>query len=238
MQVRITGGEAKLLRQMALGVPMQVDARGGWRVGSKRCGGDVLERLQRHDLIEASGAAFRISGPGMAHVQRREAPEYPNRLIANAADVKRTRAAAVAGARVVNRAEEPLAWLHTRGKITDRQFEAGARLRADFMAAGQSPRITMAWDAGPLEKSRRGAPDGLSPTERQVAAKRRLEGALSAAGMGLSDILNRIVCAGEGLETAERAMGWPARAGKVVLCLGLDRVADYYRLGGAEGISD
>ena len=61
---------------------------------------------------------------------------------------------------------------------------------------------------------------------------------MSAAGMGLSDILNRIVCAGEGLETAERAMGWPARAGKVVLCLGLDRVADYYRLGGAEGISD
>jgi hypothetical protein len=29
---------------------------------------------------------------------------------------------------------------------------------------------------------------------------------------------------------AETALGWPARAGKLVLGLALDRVADFYRL--------
>ena len=28
----------------------------------------------------------------------------------------------------------------------------------------------------------------------------------------------------------KRALGWPARAGKLVLTLALDRVADFYRL--------
>jgi hypothetical protein len=28
----------------------------------------------------------------------------------------------------------------------------------------------------------------------------------------------------------ETALGWPARAGKVVLCLALDRIADFYRI--------
>ncbi|MEO8724228.1 MAG: DUF6456 domain-containing protein, partial [Sphingobium sp.] len=45
-----------------------------------------------------------------------------------------------------------------------------------------------------------------------------------------SDILWRVVCAGEGLSAAEQALGWPTRAGKLVLTLALDRVADYYRM--------
>ncbi|MBV7255220.1 hypothetical protein KCG44_00325 [Pacificimonas sp. WHA3] len=155
-------------------------------------------------------------------------------MLEDAADHARTRDAARAGARQVNRAEEPLAWLHARGKISDRQFEAGERLRGDFMAAGQSPRVTMAWDPAPVARGKRGAGGwqeaALSPGERQVAAKERLEGALAAAGAGLSDVLTRIVCMGEGLETAERSMGWPARSGKVVLCLALDRAAAFYRL--------
>ena len=31
-------------------------------------------------------------------------------------------------------------------------------------------------------------------------------------------------------EDAESALGWPARAGKLVLTIALDRVADYYRI--------
>jgi Domain of unknown function (DUF6456) len=38
------------------------------------------------------------------------------------------------------------------------------------------------------------------------------------------------VCAGEGMRDAETALGWPARAGKLVLAFALDRVADYYRV--------
>jgi hypothetical protein len=32
------------------------------------------------------------------------------------------------------------------------------------------------------------------------------------------------------MRDAESSLGWPARAGKLVLVLALDRVADYYRI--------
>jgi hypothetical protein len=64
----------------------------------------------------------------------------------------------------------------------------------------------------------------------QIDARRRFEGAVAAAGPGLSDILWRVVCSGEGMREAETALGWPARAGKLVLVLALDRIADYYRI--------
>jgi hypothetical protein len=32
------------------------------------------------------------------------------------------------------------------------------------------------------------------------------------------------------MRDAERALGWPARAGKLVLCLALDRLAVFYRV--------
>ena len=58
-----------------------------------------------------------------------------------------------------------------------------------------------------------------------------IDGAIAAAGAGLSDVLWRVVCAGETLADAERAFEWPARSGKVVLRLALERVADFYRVG-------
>ena len=71
---------------------------------------------------------------------------------------------------------------------------------------------------------------GLTAGERQIAAKARFDGALAAAGSGLADVLWRVVCAGETLPDAERALAWPARSGKVVLRLALDRVASFYRI--------
>ena len=127
----------------------------------------------------------------------------------------------------VNLAESPLTWLHARGHLSDRQFDAGERLRADWEFAQLSPSVTMRWD--PVRT--KGSGDrGLSPTERQLAAKQRFNGAEAAAGPGLSDILWRVVCAGEALADAEKALSWPARSGKLVLRLALDRVADFYRI--------
>jgi hypothetical protein len=130
----------------------------------------------------------------------------------------------------VNLAESPLAWLKARGKVDARQFEAGERLRADYETAALGPRVTMRWDPAPAAKGRGGPAEHLDPTTAQISAKRRFDAAIGAAGPGLSDVLWRVVCAGEGLPTAERALGWPARAGKLVLCLALDRIADHYRL--------
>ncbi|MEI9927583.1 MAG: DUF6456 domain-containing protein [Sphingomonas sp.] len=131
----------------------------------------------------------------------------------------------------VNIAESPLGWLRARGHVDARQFEAGERLRGDYETAALAPRVTMRWDVGPRAAGRRGAPGAVDPTLAQVAAKRRFDAAIAAAGPGLADVLWRVVCAGEGLATAEKALGWPTRAGKLVLGLALDRVAAHYRLG-------
>jgi hypothetical protein len=130
----------------------------------------------------------------------------------------------------VNLAESPLGWLHARGLVSGRQFDAGERLRDDWEMAGLAPRVTMRWDAAPAARGRRGPDAPLDPTLAGIAAKRRFEGAIAAAGPGLGDILWRVVCAGEGLEGAEKALGWPRRAGKLVLLMALDRVADHMGL--------
>ena len=129
----------------------------------------------------------------------------------------------------VNLAESPLGWLHSRGLVTQRQFDAGERLRLDWERAQLAPRITMAWDAAPIS-SRRGGSSDIDLNGSQIDAKARFHSAVDAAGPGLSDILWRVVCSGEGMREAETALGWPARAGKLVLTLALDRVADYYRI--------
>lgn len=130
----------------------------------------------------------------------------------------------------INLAESPLGWLFARGLLTERQFGAGERLRADWERAQLSPRVTMSWDAAPVARGRGGTGSQPDLTGSQLDAKRRFDGAVAAAGPGLADILWRIICAGEGMRDAESALGWPARAGKLVLTLALDRVADFYRL--------
>lgn len=127
----------------------------------------------------------------------------------------------------VNVSESPLSWLHSRGHIDDRQFDAGERLRLDYERAQISPSITMNWN--PVRVDGGGGGD-LTPSERQIAAKDRFDGAMAEAGNGLNDVLWRVVCAGAAMSEAEKELGWPARSGKLVLKLALDRVADFYRI--------
>lgn len=127
----------------------------------------------------------------------------------------------------VNLRESPLDWLRSRKLVDARQYDAGERLRGDYERASLGPQVTMRWDVAP-----RGAwSERVDPSGGQLAAKARFEAAIAAVGPGLSDILWRTVCAGEGMPAAEKAMGWPARAGRVVLTLALDRLAAHYRRG-------
>lgn len=127
--------------------------------------------------------------------------------------------------------ESPLSWLRARGLLSDRLYRAGDRLREDWELAGLGPRVTMAWDAVPGGgRNRRAAPAGVDPQGWRLSARQRFDGALRHSGPGLSDILWRVVCAGEGLGAAEKALGWPSRAGKLVLGFALERVADFYKI--------
>jgi len=130
----------------------------------------------------------------------------------------------------VNLAESPLGWLRAHGHVSRRQFDAGERLRSDWERAQLDPRVTMSWNPAPAARGRGGAGQAHDLTGTQLDARRRFAAAAAAAGPGLSVILWRIVCAGEGMREAETALGWPARAGKLVLGVALDRIADYYRM--------
>lgn len=154
-------------------------------------------------------------------------------------DMPSPSAARPAGARVVrparsvtvNLAESPLGWLFSHGFVSRLQFDAGERLRMDWERSELAPHVTMAWDAAPIARGRGGAAPGPELSACQLDARRRFDAAVASAGPGLSDILWRVVCAGEGMRDAETALGWPARAGKLVLTLALDRLANYYRMG-------
>ena len=176
------------------------------------------------ELIEVA-----IDGQGTRREPDREGERDADRVVER--EVQSEGVARGGRSVTVNRAESPLTWLRSRGLIDARHYAAGERLRAAYETASIAPSVTMRW----TPRVDGGGRDGLDPTSAQIAAKRRFDAAIAAAGPGLADILWRVVCAGEGLPAAERALSWPARAGRVVLTLALDRLAMHYEGGHYEG---
>lgn len=140
----------------------------------------------------------------------------------------------------VNSAEIPLGWLARRkdsggqAYLTREEVDAGERLRMDFTYAQLSPRVTQAW-AAPIGSGPSGYRPEAEPRDSQLAAKERFLRALDAVGPGLSDVLVAVCCHLQGLEQAERGLGWPVRSGKVVLKIALQRLAGHYGFGPAQG---
>ncbi len=108
-------------------------------------------------------------------------------------------------------------------------LQAGERLRGDFTRAQLTPRVTSNWDAS-LAHGRSGQGGGGTFTDIVVAARERLHRALDAAGPEFSGLLLDVCCFLKGLEDIERERRWPQRCAKVVLQLGLDRLARHYGL--------
>ncbi len=137
-----------------------------------------------------------------------------------------------------NLAESPLSVLgRKRDKdgvayLTAELIEAGERLREDFELAQMGPRVAQNWERFLTAGGAHGVLGaGRGPADGPQDARNRVAEALEALGPGLSDIVFRICCFLEGLETAEKRLGWSARSGKVVLKIALERLAAHYRLG-------
>jgi len=64
----------------------------------------------------------------------------------------------------VNSTESPLGWLFGRGFVSQRQFDAEERFRADWERAQLAPRVTMAWDSAPIARGRGGAAPRRDPS--------------------------------------------------------------------------
>ncbi|WP_170769587.1 DUF6456 domain-containing protein [Ruegeria lacuscaerulensis] len=131
-------------------------------------------------------------------------------------------------------AESPLIALARRRDRDGKPFldetlvRAGERLREDFELAQIGPQVTQNWDhfltAGGRGSFGAGMKDGRGSSD----ARDRVECALSDLGPGLSDVALRCCCYLEGLELAEKRMGWSARSGKIVLRIALQRLKRHY----------
>jgi len=136
---------------------------------------------------------------------------------------------------LVNDSESPLAWLARRkgrdGRtmISPNQFIAGEKLRADFTRGHLSPRVTSDWSA-PTGRSRTFAGGAGEMTDLVIASRQRVRLAMEACGPEFSGLLMDVCCFLRGLEEVERERGWPLRSAKIVLQLGLDRLARHYGL--------
>lgn len=162
-----------------------------------------------------------------------------NRFRARHLDLAQRRADTGSGPTTVtvDEAESPLGWLaRRRGRdgrplIEPLQFLAGERLREEFTRAQLMPRVTANWDAA-VADGPRGA-TAAAFTEAVIAARQRVRHALDAAGPEFAGLLIDVCCFLKPLPGVERERGWPARSGKVVLQLGLDRLIRHYGLAAA-----
>jgi hypothetical protein len=134
--------------------------------------------------------------------------------------------------------ESPLLWLYRRpGKdgrpqIGDEEFAAGERFRADITLAGMLPRVTMNWDAALTPQQAGAGPrDVAGSSDTALAARQRVRLACDRLGPELSGLAIDICGFLKGLDLVEKERRWPPRSAKVVLQLGLDRLARHYGLG-------
>ncbi len=135
--------------------------------------------------------------------------------------------------------DTPLALLARRRDSSGKKFlsedlvHAGERLREDYETARFGARRAETWDQF-LSRAEAQAPRGEEHRASR-AARARVVGALRDLGPGLGDVVLGCCCHLEGLESAERRLGWSARSGKVVLRIALQRLKRYYDALGEEG---
>ncbi|MEO1454553.1 MAG: DUF6456 domain-containing protein [Pseudomonadota bacterium] len=209
----------------------------------------VAEAMALRDLIAPCGEArvlrYRITAQGRAALKRLIAGEesrnlngagqtsafgdqhrtYGERTLAGD-DGKRRRIR-------YNMSESPLLALsRRRGKdgqpfLNDALVAAGERLREDFELAQMGPRITQNWEKF-LTGGHRGTGHHAGGSGGAEGARDRVMAALTDLGPGLGDMALRCCCFLEGLEAAEKRMGWSARSGKIVLRIALQRLRQHY----------
>ncbi len=132
----------------------------------------------------------------------------------------------------VNRSESPLGQLIRRkGKggapfLSQAEFRAGERLRADYTRGQIMPRLGANWEASVSSGRRDGGIAEL--TDAALAARLRVEAALRAVGPELSGVLIAVCCFLKGMEPVEMERGWPVRSAKVVLKTALGALSRHY----------
>ena len=192
--------------------------------GPSTLGAGYVAAAAAEALVAAGELAWRGQGPSASlHRVRPVAGSQPP--------------AASVEAPAHNDRESPLLWLHRRpGKdgrpqISDEEFAAGERFRADLTRAQMLPRTTMNWDAAAAPEDRAAGPrDHGGASDSAIAARQRVRQACDRLGPELSGVAIDVCGFLKGLDLVERERHWPARSAKVVLRVALASLASHYGL--------
>lgn len=191
-------------------------------------------RVAAYEITQAGRAALKRfleaeAGQGLAEAPQVFAAQHRvwgERTVEEDGEPKRIR---------YNMAESPVVAMGRRRDkdgvpfLTPEQVAAGERLREDFELAQMGPRVAQNWDRFLTGGARGDFGPGPGPAEGPRGARERVAAALRDLGPGLGDMVLRCCCYLEGLETAEKRLGWSARSGKVVLRIALDRLRRHYQ---------
>jgi hypothetical protein len=190
-------------------------------------------RVSTYLITQTGRAALKrmaapTAGPGMAEAQTGFANQHRDWAECDMADEGEERRVRY------NAAESPVQVLARRRDRDGKPFlstelvAAAEQLRMDFELAQMGPRVTQNWERFLTGGDRGGfVPDGKS-RGGAMDARDRVSGALRDLGPGLGDMVLRCCCFLEGLEVAEKRMGWSARSGKIVLRIALQRLRLHY----------
>lgn len=239
----------RLARKGAYALAASPDAADGYQVLSPRNAfAGPIATLSAAAADAAMGHGWLAPGPGGATLQltraghravRRHLSTAPRSTHATAPDAQAHAAPGTprkpATVQIAPRGVEgPLAWLrrHKDRKgcplITEPQFEAGQRFAADFARAHLQARVTASWSATAPCTRAQGPGGSRDISDAAIGARDRHHRAVKAVGPEIGRLLVDVCCHDLGLEAAERARGWPARSGKVVLDMGLTALARHY----------
>lgn len=204
----------------------------GGEGAAMRCRAVVLAALARRGLVSREGPKLALTGDGQAWLRREEAKGDPFQEQHRDMGTVEVELPAGRMSASINLAESPLGQLARRkdraGRafLTDDEFNAGEKLRADYTRGQMMPRISANWDAA-VTTGRRGAP-AADISDIALAARLRVEAAIDAVGPELAGVLVDVCCFLKGLETVEAERGWPVRSAKVVLKAALAALSRHY----------
>jgi hypothetical protein len=123
---------------------------------------------------------------------------------------------------------------HVAGKgfFARREIEAARRLGEDWERAQHGLVSGSDWTAPPRGSTSRGSGGAQEHAIGEaIDARRRVEKALGGLPMSLASAVRGACIEGRGFTDLERARRWPSLAGKRVLKLGLELLADHYGIG-------
>lgn len=196
----------------------------------------VLSALAAQGVLVRASHSVALSTEGAALAARLASPSQAFQDRHRELDLVTVESASGSTTVLANLAESPLAQLVRRktreGKpfLSEREFQAGERLRADYTRGRIMPRLGANWVATVASGRRAGGGGGgvAELTDAALAARQRVDNAIFAVGPELSGVLVDVCCFLKGLELVETERGWPVRSAKIVLKTALGALARHY----------